>query len=369
MTTSRAAGRLPLLVRGVVLSWAFLGLAASCAAWAQDSEGTAAGLSPGPAAAATASVVPPAAAPAEPEAEGWMDRVDAFFGTWVVGPLATVLFFDFGTPRWLGVSVPFVVLWLLFGAVFFTVRMGFINVRGFWHAIRLTRGDYDKPGETGEVSHFQALASALSATVGLGNIAGVAIAVGTGGPGAVFWLILAGLLGMSSKFTECTLGQMYRKVDRDGTVSGGAMHYLRDGLAELGLPRLGVVLSVVFTVMCMGGSFGGGCVFQVSQSLNAVRAQVPLIDEMPWIYGLVMVFLAGIVVIGGIRRIAATAEKIVPLMCGIYVARQPLHLIRQLPYDSARVRVDPPTGVHPGGRIRRVPWRDGDRDQAGGVLE
>ena len=131
-------------------------------------------------------------------------------------------------------SVPFVVAWLLLGGIFFTLRMSFINVRGFWHAIRLTKGDYDDPDETGEVSHFQALSSALSATVGLGNIAGVAIAVGSGGPGAIFWLIFAGLFGMSSKFAECTLGQMYRKVAADGTVSGGPMHYLRDGFRDMG---------------------------------------------------------------------------------------------------------------------------------------
>jgi alanine or glycine:cation symporter, AGCS family len=249
-----------------------------------------------------------------------MDRVDRFFGDWVVRPLAAVLFYDFGTSRWLGSSVPIVVLWLLVAAIFFTVRMNFISIRGFWHAIRLTRGDYDKPGETGEVTHFQALASALSATIGLGNIAGVAIGVGTGGPGAVFWLIVAGLFGMSSKFTECSLGQMYRKVDPDGTVSGGAMHYLRDGLAELGLPRLGMVLSVIFAFMCMGGAFGGGCVFQVSQSLGAVKTWLPILEDYPWIYGLVLMVLVGIVVIGGIRRIAATAEKIVPLMCALYVA-------------------------------------------------
>ena len=223
-----------------------------------------------------------------------------------------------------GQSVPLVVFWLFAGAVFFTLRMRFINLRGFWHAIRVTKGDYDDPEDAGEVSHFQALASALSATVGLGNIAGVAIAVATGGPGATFWLILAGVLGMSTKFAECTLGQMYRKVDRDGTVSGGPMHYLRDGLAELGLKRTGIVLATLFAVVCMGGSFGGGCVFQVSQSLELLREEllrynVPLLDNYPWIYGLALVVLVGIVIIGGIRRIAATAEKIVPLMCGVYV--------------------------------------------------
>jgi len=225
-----------------------------------------------------------------------------------------------------GESVPLVVFWLFFGAVFFTVRMGFINIRGFWHAVRVTKGDYDDPEDTGEVSHFQALASALSATVGLGNIAGVAIAVMRGGPGAVFWMILAGLLGMSTKFSECTLGQLYRKVDPDGTVSGGPMHYLRKGLAEIGLAPLGYVLGAIFTLVCMGGSFGGGCVFQVKQSLLQLSRQLESRDinllaegEYPWIYGVVLAILVGVVIIGGIRRIGATAEKIVPLMCGVYV--------------------------------------------------
>lgn len=254
-------------------------------------------------------------------ADSWMGKVDKSFGDYVVTPLDTVLFYDFGTKKLLGTGLPFVVVWLLCGAIFFTLRMKFINVRGFGHAIRLTKGDYDDKNEPGEVSHFQALASALSATVGLGNIAGVAIAVGTGGPGAVFWMILAGLLGMTSKFTECTLGQMYRKVDADGSVSGGAMHYLKDGLAELRMPRLGKVLAVMFAVLCVGGSLGGGNAFQVNQSLRALGQKIEWLepDAMPWIYGLVMAVMVGVVIIGGIRRIAATAEKIVPLMCGVYV--------------------------------------------------
>ena len=259
-----------------------------------------------------------------PEPDTWMTRFDRFFGDYLVTPLDEVLFFDFWTEHWLGTSVPVVVFWLFIGAVFFTIRMKFINIRGFWHAIRVTKGDYDDPTHAGEVSHFQALASALSATVGLGNIAGVAIAVATGGPGATFWLILAGLLGMSTKFAECTLGQMYRKVDHDGTISGGPMHYLRDGLAEIGLPRTGLVLATVFTVVCMGGSFGGGCVFQVSQSLELLAEELhrngfDLLQDYPWIYGLLMAALVAVVIIGGFRRIAATAEKIVPLMCGVYV--------------------------------------------------
>ena len=253
----------------------------------------------------------------------WIESIDRFFGDYLVAPFQRVLFFDLGMGR-LAVKLPFIVVWLIFGAVFFTLRMRFINLRAFRHAICLTRGDYDKPGETGEVSHFQALASALSATVGLGNIAGVAIAVGVGGPGAIFWLVCAGLLGMSSKFAECSLGQLYRHIDPDGTVSGGAMHYLKRGLAELGLPRLGWALGTLFALCCVIASVGGGCVFQVCQSFEAVKLQfrdygVTALDTYPWIYGLVMVVLVAIVILGGIRRIAATAEKIVPLMCGIYV--------------------------------------------------
>ncbi|MFP6750684.1 MAG: alanine:cation symporter family protein, partial [Pirellulaceae bacterium] len=191
-------------------------------------------------------------------AADWRDKIDISFGKYMVTPMEKVIFFDFWTEDWLGSKVPFIVFWLLAGATFFTIRMGFFNIRGFKHAIQLTRGDYDKPDETGEVSHFQALSSALSATVGLGNIAGVAIAIGMGGPGACFWMIVIGFLGMSSKFTECTLGQMYRKVDENGTVSGGAMHYLKDGLADIGVPRLGKFLAVFFAVLCIAASLGGG---------------------------------------------------------------------------------------------------------------
>ena len=262
---------------------------------------------------------PPAAAPADAAAD-WMERTDAWFGEYLVTPLVRVLFYDFGSAAWLGTSVPFVVVWLLFGATFLTLRMGFINVRAFWHAIQVTRGRYDDPDDEGEVTHFQALASALSATVGLGNIAGVAIAVGTGGPGAVFWMILAGLLGMSSKFTECSLGQMYRRVDRDHHVSGGPMRYLSEGLEDMGLGWLGGPLALLFAVLCFGGSLGGGCAFQVSQSMDVVKTQLPWLQGREWVYGAIMVLLVGVVIIGGIRRIAHTAEKIVPLMCGVYVA-------------------------------------------------
>ena len=214
---------------------------------------------------------------------------------------------------------PIVVLWLVIGSMFFTVRMGFINIRGFKHAILVTAGRYDAPGDEGEVTHFQALTAALSATIGLGNIAGVAIAVMTGGPGATFWMIMAGFLGMSAKFVECTLGQKYREVRPDGRIMGGAMYYLSRGLKEIKLGGLGAVLGAVFAIICVLGSLGGGNAFQVNQSLNAVQEQVPFLKDYRWVYGLIMAVFVGIVIIGGIRRIAAAAEKIVPSMCIVYV--------------------------------------------------
>ncbi|MBX9787286.1 MAG: alanine:cation symporter family protein [Pirellulales bacterium] len=255
----------------------------------------------------------------------WQTVVDDLFGRVLVDPLDAVLFFDLGRPyAWLtgqelSSEVPFVVFWLIAGAAFFTLRMSFINFRGFWHAVRLTKGDYDDPHDQGEVSHFQALSSALSGTLGLGNIGGVAIAIAAGGPGSIVWLIVAGLLGMASKFAECTLGQMYRTIDPSGVVSGGPMRYLHAGLADLGWPRTGRLLAIAFAVMCMGGAVGGGCAFQVGQSLGLVREQLPVFDRLPVLYGAVMALLVGVVIIGGIRRIAATAERVVPFMCGLYM--------------------------------------------------
>ena len=191
----------------------------------------------------------------------------------------------------------------------------------------MTAGHYDNPEDQGEVTHFQALTSALSATVGLGNIAGVAIAVCSGGPGATFWMILAGFIGMTSKFVECTLGQKYREERPDGRIMGGAMYYLSRGLQTMGLGGFGKVLGVMFAILCVGGSFAGGNSFQVKMSLGAVgevwSAMAPPAEaggaDYRWVYGLVMSFVTGLVIIGGIRRIASAAEKIVPTMCGIYV--------------------------------------------------
>ncbi len=255
------------------------------------------------------------AAPAVRERSSLEQQADQFFGDYLVAPLARVFFWE--VPY---LQMPVVVLWLLAGSIYFTLRMGFVNLRMFGHAIELVRGKYDDPEATGEVSHFQALATALSATVGLGNIAGVAIAIAIGGPGATLWMIVAGFLGMSAKFTEVTLGQMYRHVRPDGSIMGGAMYYLTDGLAARGLAPLGRILAVAFVILCIGGSFGGGNSFQVKQGLDQIRQLVPVFDAHPWAYGLMMVFLVGIVIIGGIRRIAAVADKIVPAMCILYVA-------------------------------------------------
>ena len=216
-------------------------------------------------------------------------------------------------------GIPLAVLWLVAGALFFTVRMGLIQLRALGHAVQVTRGKYDNPDDQGDVTSFQALSAALSATVGLGNIAGVAIAISIGGPGATFWMIMAGFLGMASKFTECSLGQMYRQERPDGSIMGGAMYYLSRGLADMGLGFLGKILAVFFVILCIGGSFGGGNTFQVNQSLNALAETIPWLGEHRWVYGVVMTVMVGAVILGGIKSIAKVAEKIVPTMCGVYV--------------------------------------------------
>lgn len=221
------------------------------------------------------------------------------------------------------IEIPFVLIWLIAGAVFFTLFFKFINIRGFKHALDVVRGRYDDPDDTGEVSHFQALTAALSGTVGIGNIAGVAVAVSLGGPGATFWMIVAGLLGMSSKFVECTLGVKYRKVNKDGSVSGGPMYYLSHGLKKHGFGKLGKVLAVLFAVACIGGSFGGGNMVQINQATvlltEATGGVNSIFFERGWIFGVLMAVIVGIIIIGGIKSIARVTDKVVPFMVGIYV--------------------------------------------------
>jgi len=250
------------------------------------------------------------------------------------------------------VEIYWVLFPLILGALYFTVYFKFINFSGFFTSINIVRGNYDDleerenhkveiskskftdeednpdtirvEGHEGEVSHFQALTAALSATVGLGNIAGVAIAVSIGGAGATFWMIVAGFLGMASKFVECTLGVKYRDIEDDGTVYGGPMYYLTKGLKSKGLGGLGKILAILFAVFVIGGSFGGGNMFQVNQAFQLVEnitgGENSFLHGYGWAFGLVMAILVGIVIIGGIKKIAKVTDKIVPFMVAIYVA-------------------------------------------------
>ena len=251
-------------------------------------------------------------------AEVSIDKViDSWIG-WATGWFVNLIFSKFP-----GTDFPWIVMWLITGATVFTFYFGFVQVRAFRHAIALTRGDYSNPNHAGEVNHFQALSTALSGTVGLGNIAGVAVAVAIGGPGATFWMILAGLMGMASKFTECTLGVRYRNEYADGTVSGGPMYYLSKGLAEKGWPKTGRVMAAMFAVLCVLASIGGGNMFQGNQVheqlVNVTGGDASFLFGRGWLTGLVMASVVFAVIVGGIKSIAAFAEKIVPLMAILYV--------------------------------------------------
>ncbi|PLS22596.1 alanine/glycine:cation symporter family protein [Neptunicoccus cionae] len=244
------------------------------------------------------------------EAMSLDEKVNQTFAAFT-GPFVSLIFAPFP-----GTSFPWIVMWLVVAATVFTLYFGFVQFRFFRHAIQLVKGDYSDPDDAGEVSHFQALATALSGTVGLGNIAGVAVAVGIGGPGATFWMILAGLLGMASKFTECTLGVKYRNEYPDGTVSGGPMYYISKGFGELGLPG-GKFLAVLFSVFCILGALGGGNMFQANQA----HAQISgIVGDYPgWITGIIFAGVVFAVIVGGIKSIANVTEKVVPFMGILYV--------------------------------------------------
>ncbi|MEK9672746.1 MAG: alanine/glycine:cation symporter family protein [Rhodospirillaceae bacterium] len=233
----------------------------------------------------------------------------------ITGPFVNVIFYS--VPLF-GTSFPLIVAWLVIAATVLTLYFGFIQFRGFRHSIELVRGDYLDPNDAGEVTPFQALATALSGTVGLGNIAGVGVAVYLGGPGATFWMILAGLLGMASKFTECILGVRYRNEYADGSVSGGPMYYLSKGLAEDGRAGLGRVLAVFFSVCCILAAFGGGNMFQANQSFSQVSAILPVFVGKGWVFGLIMAAVVAAVIIGGIKSIARVTEKVVPCMAALF---------------------------------------------------
>ena len=238
-----------------------------------------------------------------------LENINEIFG-YLVGILAPILFMKFN-------GFPLIVLVLLIGSLTFTLYFKFINVRGFSHSIDIIRGKYDNPRDTGQISHFQALTSALSATIGLGNIAGVAVAVSLGGPGAVFWMIFIAFFSMSAKFVSATLGLLYRKVNEDGSVSGGPMYYLNYGLKERGYDNLGKILAAMYAIFIIGGAFGGGNMFQANQSYELFGKLIGLPN---YLYGIILAILVGFVIVGGIKRIGETTEKIVPLMVVLYVS-------------------------------------------------
>jgi len=278
--------------------------------------------------------------------KGLDQQIDEAFGN-ATGWFVNLIFYQI--PFTDTVSIYWVLFPLILGALYFTFYFNFINFKGFFTSINIVRGKYDDledrhnhkveiskstftdeednpdtiriEGHEGEVSHFQALTAALSATVGLGNIAGVAIAVSIGGAGATFWMIIAGFLGMASKFVECTLGVKYRDIESDGTVYGGPMYYLTKGLKN---KTLGKILAGLFAVFVIGGSFGGGNMFQVNQAFQLVQnitgGSESVLAGKGWLFGLVMAILVGIVIIGGIKKIAKVTDKIVPFMVAIYVA-------------------------------------------------
>ena len=276
---------------------------------------------------------------------GLDERINEWFtpiSNWWLG----VILHNFpGTEALFGQGIPTIIILLVFGAGFFTVYFGFVNIRKFGLSLRVVSGKYDEleshgieegaqvnvvdgdivdtirdESKHGEVSHFQALATAVSGTVGNGNIAGVALAIAIGGPGATFWMILCGLLGMSTKFVECTLGVKYRDVGEDGTVYGGPMYYLTKGLQEKGFVTLGKILAAVFAFLCIGASFGGGNAAQSNQAAMQLAESFNMTGgSARTIIGIILMVFVGIIIIGGIKRIASVTEKIVPFMAGLYM--------------------------------------------------
>lgn len=273
------------------------------------------------------------------------DKIDAVFSKYT-GWFVEGIFYEISFTE--NFTIPWVLIVLIGGALYFTFYFKLINFTGFLTAIRVVSGKYEdiekhgadtlysevsveeqvdlieelseEDGADGEVSHFQALTAALSATVGLGNIAGVAVAVSIGGPGATFWMMVAGILGMASKFAECTLGVKYRDVGPDGTVYGGPMYYLKKGLKQKGLGGLGKVLAVLFAIFVIGGSFGGGNMFQSNQATAQFVKLFHLEGTSASIwFGIALALIVAVVIIGGIKRIAMVTEKVVPFMAAIYV--------------------------------------------------
>ncbi|MGB0849345.1 MAG: alanine/glycine:cation symporter family protein [Thiolinea sp.] len=245
------------------------------------------------------------------------ETVDAFFNDYL-GWFAGLIFTSVPIGE---ANFPIIAGWLLVAALIFTGYFGFIQFRRFKLATDIVRGRYSDPNhkEDGEISHFQALTTALSGTVGLGNIAGVGAALAIGGPGATFWMILVGLLGMASKFTECTLGVKYRTILPSGAVSGGPMYYLSQGLAERGMGGLGKFLAVAFAIMTILGALGGGNMFQGNQANAMLVSTFGLPEGYGWVVGIILAGFVFSVIVGGMPSIASVTSKLVPIMAAMYI--------------------------------------------------
>ena len=250
--------------------------------------------------------------------------------------------FIFYEVRIFGSQLPLIILWLMLAAVFFTFYFDFINLRGFKHAFQLLRGDYAKPGDRGEVSHFQALATAVSGTVGIGNISSVAIVISIGGPGATFWLMIAGFFGMSTKFAECVAGVTYRKINADGRVSGGPMYYLEEGLKERNLGWLGKPMAYFYACSIVIGCLGIGNMFQSNQAFQqfvvVTGGADSFFQDKGWLFGIALAVTVGFVIIGGIKSIASVVSKLVPFMALMYVVGSLLVIAlnaEKLPWGAA----------------------------------
>lgn len=274
-------------------------------------------------------------------------RIDKFFGeftSWFVNGI----FYDVPID---GYPVKLVVLWLGLAGVIITLFFKFVNLRAFALAARTVRGKYSRADDEGEITHFQALSAAVSGTVGLGNIAGVAIGIMIGGPGVAFWLFLSGFLGMATKFAECTLGVKYREIDAAGNIHGGAMYYLKKGFAERGMAPVGKVLAGLFAFFCVFASFGGGNVFQINQSTSQLLlitgGETSFFFGRQWIFGVVMAVITGLVIIGGIRGIARITEKLVPAMCIIYIISAFVVLVHNAEHVPAALQMILSEAFHP----------------------
>lgn len=244
------------------------------------------------------------------ETAKFTDSIDNFFAP-ISGAVSDIIFFSVTIA---GVSIPLVVVWLIAAAIILTVSLGFVNISGFGHGIALVRSARDRKNAPGEISHFEALSSALSGTVGLGNIASVPVAIALGGPGAVFWMIIAGFFGMTSKFAECTLAVKYRRINEDGTVNGGPMYYIEEVFNRRGLKKVGKFAAIFFAVMTVGASIS---VFQVNQSYEQFELVTNI--QAPLWYGVIISSLVAVVILGGIKNIAKVTRLLVPVMGVIYL--------------------------------------------------